>query len=114
MNQVKGYVFVCNNDTQKESLARKLFGTTKSYKNKVIGIKEGDFLFQYNLDNGQLFGVFEARSKCLRDIVPEAWNGRFPYQVKIEWKKQYNPINAKKKRVIPQANYGYNINTKRS
>jgi hypothetical protein len=102
MNQAKGYVFVCRNNTQEECLERKLFGTTERYKRKVNGIREGDIIFQYNLDTGQLFGIFEARSECLENIVPIAWNGRFPYQVKIEWKKQYVPINAKEAGLYPK------------
>lgn len=102
MSQNIGYVFVCNNETQKECLERKLFGTTEKYYSKVIQIKEGDLLFHYNLDTEQLFGVFEARSECLHDIIPDAWNGRYPYQVKVEWKKQYEPINAKEMGLYPK------------
>lgn len=95
-------MFVCRNDTQEECLERKLFSISERYKRKAIGIKEGDIVFLYNLDTGQLFGIFEARSKCLENIVPDAWNGRFPNQVRVEWKKQYPPINAKEIGLYPK------------
>ena len=102
MDQVDGYVFVCSNDTQEECLERKLFGTTEDYVDRVVSIKEGDIVFLYNLDSGQLFEVFEAISTCLEKIVPSAWNGRFPCQVKVKWKRQYAPINAKETGLYPK------------
>jgi len=72
MNQAKGYVFVCSNETVEECFRLRLFGTTEDYRSKVIGIEKGNILFLYNLDSGQLFGVFEAGSKCIKNIVPHA------------------------------------------
>lgn len=102
MDQANGFVFICGNDTQEECLEQELFGANEDYKRRVIGIEAGDILFLYNFDTGQLFGVFEAVSKCIKDMVPFAWKGRFPYQVRVKWKRQYGPINAKENGLYPK------------
>jgi len=47
-------------------------------------VKKGDFLFLLNLDSDVLYGIFRAASHAQVNIEPEAWSGRYPYQVRAE------------------------------
>ena len=78
-----GYVFLCNNGTERECLERKLFGSPKSEWNRVSQVKEGDMLFLLNYQTNRLHGVFEAISDGKMDIEPYAFGGYFPAQVRV-------------------------------
>ena len=58
-----GYIFLCNNRTERECLEKKLFGSPKSEWNRVSQVKEGDILFLLNYQSNRLHGVFEAVGK---------------------------------------------------
>ena len=36
------------------------------------------------MDTDILYGIFAAKSEGRKDIVPEAWNGKYPFQVEVE------------------------------
>lgn len=93
----KGLIFACTNKSENECFERLLFGTNRPYAPSAMRVKEGDFLFLLNLDSDILYGVFRAGSKAKKDIEPQAWAGRYPYQVKVEPIGEIIPIeNAKK------------------
>lgn len=94
---VKGYIFVCTNVSEKECFERMLFGTNKLYGENVLQIKKGDILFLYNLDKDILYGIFYAQSEGAKNIVPGAWNGKYPYQVRVEKKEEIKSIKGAKK-----------------
>jgi len=95
---VKGYVFACTNRTEEESFKRLLFGTNKVYAPGAMRVKKGDFLFLLNLDSDVLYGIFRAASHAQVNIEPEAWSGRYPYQVRVEPIGEIVSLkNAKKK-----------------
>jgi len=79
-----GYFFLCNNETQQECLDRKLLGATLGYKKIIPQINIGDKLFLYNYSTRRLHGVFIAVSEAQENIEPDAWNGRYPWQVKFK------------------------------
>ncbi len=81
---VKGYIFACTNATEKECFERMLFSTNKIYAEKALQVKKGDVLFLLNLNSDILHGPFKAKSDGMKNIVPEAWNGKYPYQVEVE------------------------------
>jgi DNA modification methylase len=78
-----GHIFVCTNKTEPECLQRMLFGTSKLYADDVLATKSGDLLFLLNINSDHLHGVFRAKSDGRKDIVPEAWKGKYPYQVEV-------------------------------
>src|SRR5918912_1713034 len=78
-----GYIFACTNKSERECLDRMLFATNHVYGENVLKIKRGDLLFLLNLDTDTLYGTFLASSGGAKDIVPEAWKGRYPYQVQV-------------------------------
>jgi len=83
---LSGYVFLCNNWTERECLERKLFGSPRSKWNSVSQVKEGDILFLLNYQSNRLHGVFEAVSDGKMDIEPYAFDGKFPAQVRVRRK----------------------------
>lgn len=81
---IRGFIFTASNKTQEECFNRLLFGTDRTYGPVVIRIRKGDLLFLLNIDTDTLYGVFKAASDGNFQIVPEAWKGRYPYQVRVE------------------------------
>ena len=45
--------------------------------------RPGDPLFLLNIDTDTLYGTFAAGSAGAKDISPDVWNGRYPYQVRV-------------------------------
>jgi DNA modification methylase len=61
-----------------------LFGTSKLYAADVLAVKTDDLVFLLNVNSDKLHGVFRAKSDGRQNIVPEAWKGKYPYQVEVE------------------------------
>src|ERR671933_2638054 len=78
-----GYIFACTSKSERECFDRMLFATTRVYGENVVKIRSGDLLFLVNLDTDPLYGTFLAKSQGAKNIVPEAWKGRYPYQVRV-------------------------------
>jgi len=81
---IRGFLFACTKKTEDDCLNRLLFGTDRVYAPIVIRVRKGDLLFLNNLDTDILYGVFRAVSDGKLDIQPDAWNGKYPYQVKVD------------------------------
>ena len=94
---VKGQVFASTNKSQEECFKRQLFGTSKLYGASAFRVKKGDFLFLLNLDSDVLYGIFKASSDAGVNIEPEAWKGKYPYQVKVEPVWKITPLTNGKK-----------------
>ena len=94
---VKGHIFACTQKTEKECFDRMIFSTSRVYSDKVINVKKGDTLFLYNLDVDMLYGPFVAKSNGGKDIAPEAWGGRYPYQVEVERNGDIKKVRNTKK-----------------
>lgn len=84
LEKAKPHIFVCTNKTEPECLQRMLFGTSKLYAADVLAVKSGDILFLLNVNSNALHGVFRAKSDGQQNVVPEAWKGKYPYQVEVE------------------------------
>jgi DNA modification methylase len=93
-----GHIFACTNKSEKECFDRMLFATSRVYGESVLKIKKDDLLFLLNLDTDTLYGTFSAKSAGAKDMVPEAWKGRYPYQVRASrnGKKMHSLAGAKK------------------
>jgi DNA modification methylase len=74
-----------------------LFATNKVYGDNVLKIKKGDILFLVNLDTDTLYGSFRAKSDGGKDLVPEAWKGKYPYQVRVQKNGKSNSVSEAKK-----------------
>lgn len=95
--EIKGHIFACTKKTEKECLDRMIFSTSKLYSDKVTKVKIGDILFLYNLDTDTLTGPFQAKSDGTKDLVPEAWGGKYPYQVQVERNANTKTIKGARK-----------------
>jgi len=93
----KGCIFTCTDKTEKECFERMLFATNKIYEEKALKVKKGDILFLFNLDRDVFYGPFKAKSDGKKDIAPEAWGGKYPYQVEVEKNGQISIIKGAKK-----------------
>src|SRR5919197_1353717 len=78
-----GHIFACTSNSERECFDRMLFATGRVYGENVLKIRSGDLLFLVNLDTDTLYGTFLAKSQGAKNIVPEAWKGRYPYQVQV-------------------------------
>lgn len=78
-----GHIFACTRKSEQECFDRMLFATSRVYGENVLKIRRGDLLFLLNLDTDTLYGTFLAQSQGAKNIVPEAWKGRYPYQVEV-------------------------------
>ena len=78
-----GHIFACTSKSERECFDRMLFATNRVYGESVLKIKKGDLLFLLNLDTDTLHGTFKAKSVGSKEIVPEAWKGKYPYQVQV-------------------------------
>ncbi len=78
------HIFVSSNKTESECLQRMLFGTGKLYAADALAVKTGDIVFLLNVNSDKLHGIFRAKSDGRQNIVPEAWKGRYPYQIEVE------------------------------
>jgi SAM-dependent methyltransferase len=95
--EVGAHIFVCTNKSEPECLQRRLFGTSKLYADDALMTRSGDLLFLLNISSDVLHGIFQARSDGRKDIAPEAWKGKYPYQVEVEPLGNVQTIeNAKK------------------
>lgn len=83
LSALRGHIFACTKSTEKECLEGMVFGTNKIYADKINKVKAGDKLFLLNIDTDKLYGTFEATSDGGFNLVPEAWKGKYPYQVKV-------------------------------
>lgn len=83
-SDIGGYLFVCSASTEAECYRRKLLATNTCGE-VVLGVRPGATLFLYNYGRRYLRGPLIATSSGDRDIVPGAWNGSFPFQVRFEF-----------------------------
>ena len=78
------HIFVSTDKTEPECFKRMLFGTSKLYADDALAVKTGNILFLLNVNSNVLHGVFRAKSDGKQNIMPDAWKGKYPYQVEIE------------------------------
>ena len=97
MKEPSGHIFACTRKSEKECFDRMLFATGRVYGENVLKIKKDDLLFLLNLETDTLFGTFRAKSDGAKNIVPEAWKGRYPYQVQIACNGSVHSLVAAKK-----------------
>ncbi|MBI2857678.1 MAG: DNA methylase [Chloroflexi bacterium] len=80
----RGFLFACTNKSESECLAGLVFGTEKTYGPVVIRIRHGDIIFLNNVETDVLHGAFRAVTDGGVSLKPDAFNGRYEYQVRVE------------------------------
>ena len=81
---IRGFLFACTRKSEAECLSGPIFATDKVYGPIVTRIRRGDLLFLNNVETDTLYGVFKATSNGKPNIVPNAFDGKYPYQVKVK------------------------------
>jgi len=80
------FFMLCTDSTEKECLEKGLFGDKQWLLPHLKSIKKGDFGFLLNISKSkdQLLGIFAAEGEAELNIDPNAWDGKFPAQVKVK------------------------------
>lgn len=104
-----GFIFGCNTSTYNECMQLGIFGGPRKLLPLVQTITPYDtplFLFHYT--NRTLYGVFEATSPGMENLMPQAWCGTragergnvngspFPAQVAFRYKYRFLPLPESK------------------
>jgi DNA modification methylase len=80
---LQGHIFACTKNSESECLQRLLFATNQIYEEKIYSVKKGDVVFLINLDTNKIYGPFIAETDGSVNIQPEAFKGKYPFQVKV-------------------------------
>ena len=78
------FIMLCDDRTEEECLRRNLFGDMAKRFEYLDEIKPGDMGLLLNVNKDELIGIFRACSEAEMNIEPDAWNGRFAAQVRVE------------------------------
>ncbi len=73
-----------DDSTEEECLRRNLFGNMARRLENLGEIEPGDMGFLLNINRDELIGIFRACSEPQLHIEPDAWDGRFAAQVRVE------------------------------
>ena len=75
---------LCNDLTEGECLERNLFGDKAKRLEYYDEVKPGDIGFLLNVNKDEIIGIFRACSEAQLNIEPDAWDGKFAAQVRVE------------------------------
>ncbi|KAJ4959853.1 hypothetical protein NE237_019763 [Protea cynaroides] len=79
-----GAIFMSNCSTKKECLRKKVFGLPSNQASFVKNVRDGTFLFLFEYEKRELYGVFQASCDGAMNIVPDAFKSvgkHFPAQI---------------------------------
>jgi hypothetical protein len=74
------FVFQCSSESYLGCIENGLFGSNAEWP---LSVKKGDFCLLHHYDAGTLLGLWRAETDGGRNLVKKAWNGRFPFQVRV-------------------------------
>lgn len=80
---MKGYIFRCNDKTKDEVFQRMLLGEEQAYLPLVNQIEIDDALFLYNTSTFEFSGIYNPSSEGREKIEADAWQGKFPSQIRF-------------------------------
>jgi hypothetical protein len=75
------FVFECSTTTYTDCVQKALLGSNLPWP---LQVKAGDLCLLYHYEVSTLFGIWRAECDGARNIVPKAWSGRFPFQVRVK------------------------------
>ncbi|KAB8115406.1 hypothetical protein EE612_055854, partial [Oryza sativa] len=100
-----GYIFMCNGVTKAECYRHRVMGLPLGSLDVVSRIRRGTALFLYDFDAKHLYGPYHADSNGGLTLVPDAFRGRFPAQVKFTVDGDFMPIPESSLRTAIKENY---------
>ncbi|CAO2144302.1 unnamed protein product [Urochloa humidicola] len=87
-----GFIFMCNSATKPDCYRHRVLGLPWGRMEVVSRIRRGAAVFLYDFDDKHLYGPYRADSNGGVDLVPGAFHGRFPAQVKFMIDGDFMPI----------------------
>jgi cleavage and polyadenylation specificity factor subunit 4 len=95
-----GFIFGCNSQTMDECLGRGIFGLPAHMKHAASGIQRGSSIYLFNVNDGLLFGIFEAMTPASMNIEPRAFSKNpkatsspFPVQIRVRVSLECPPLD---------------------
>lgn len=76
----RAFIFECSTATCLDCAQKGLFGSNLPWP---LQIKKGDCCCLYHYEVGTFFVLWQASSDGGKNLVPRAWDGRFPFQVNV-------------------------------
>lgn len=83
MIKIPCFFRICNNKTEAECIEKGVFGGVKYDHANLQSIEKGHIGFLYNAESQTLIGVFAAEDRPGYNLVPGAFRGEYPLQVKV-------------------------------
>lgn len=95
--ELNAFVFHCNAHTREECLERGLFGCPSGGQyGPHSKAKKGDLLFLADFSAWTVTGIFTAKSDAGLNLDKNAWNGRFPWQIKVDTRAELRTVHIDK------------------
>ena len=63
-----------------DCMEKQLFGSDKPWP---LEIRTGDYMLLHHYEIGGLLALWQAICNGGKNLVPKAWGGKFPYQVRV-------------------------------
>ncbi|XP_066337168.1 uncharacterized protein [Miscanthus floridulus] len=100
-----GFIFMCNGATKPECYRHRVLGLPRGRLDAVSRIRRGAAVFLYDFDARYLYGPYQADSDGGLHLVPAAFHGRFPAQVKFKIDGDFMPLPESSLRSAINDNY---------
>ncbi|RLM58776.1 hypothetical protein C2845_PM18G08690 [Panicum miliaceum] len=100
-----GFIFVCSGATKADCYRHRVLGLPRGRLEAVSRIRRGAAVFLYDFDARRLYGPYRADSDGGADLVPGAFGGRFPAQVKFVIDGDFTPLPESSLRSAIKENY---------
>ncbi|GAA0140026.1 calcium-binding protein [Lithospermum erythrorhizon] len=101
----KGMIFMCSSKTKPDCYRYKVLGLPAGKREMVENICKGMILFLYDVQKKLLYGIYKAAADGGYDIEPEAFNSKFPAQVRFDIIEDCLPLEEEKFSKVIRANY---------
>ncbi|XP_043699478.1 uncharacterized protein LOC122650205 [Telopea speciosissima] len=91
-----GAIFMSNCSTKKECFRKKVFGLPSHQSSFVKKVRDGMFLFLFEYEKRELYGVFQASCNGAMNIIPDAFKSlgkQFPAQICFRTIWLCNPLS---------------------